>query len=422
NYDAGVFKGTAHADDYMNAGNRGCNSCHADLYSAVADVEVNYKHLMAAGATYGKETGIADCLPCHYYNRWAGGPSLSDPVHAAHYSSSEFVDDKKGNCWSCHATDLSGKMVLWDLYKYTDEFGGFSNGGSEKMQDWISNMRGYEANTMAGITLDREISFENVAIDQHVTDLKDLFAAVNSKVPEYDESYKLQVTEGVNNPRSFTVDDLKNMSVTKTFTEACATNAINGFQVANLECTGVPIADIIEACGGLKDGYVGMKAVGDDQWSKSFFVQDLLDAGAMMCIAFNGEPLPPDQGYPVRLAIPGAPATAWVKYLSELTFATEPAKHFDWFTMASPTELKTYQETGFNLVHSSWINPSNDKVTFKLGEPISLEGYAYACNNSGHKTSLIAFSADYGNTWTTIDVPADADPYQWSYFTVEWNP
>ena len=40
----------------------------------------------------------------------------------------------------------------------------------------------------------------------------------------------------------------------------------------------------------------------------------------------------------------------------------------------------------------------------------------------GHEIEAIEFSADYGQTWFTVEVPADMDSYQWVWFTLEWQP
>ena len=38
------------------------------------------------------------------------------------------------------------------------------------------------------------------------------------------------------------------------------------------------------------------------------------------------------------------------------------------------------------------------------------------------KLDQIAFSSDYGTTWTVVDVPDDFDPVQWTHWTATWTP
>jgi len=51
-----------------------------------------------------------------------------------------------------------------------------------------------------------------------------------------------------------------------------------------------------------------------------------------------------------------------------------------------------------------------------------LEGYVWAAQCDEHHTSAVRFSADYGYSWTDIEVPADFDGDQWVYFTAKWTP
>jgi DMSO/TMAO reductase YedYZ molybdopterin-dependent catalytic subunit len=53
--------------------------------------------------------------------------------------------------------------------------------------------------------------------------------------------------------------------------------------------------------GGEKFGEIKMKS----EFARGMSVTDALDPANLLCYEMNGEPLPPDYGFPVRLIAPG---------------------------------------------------------------------------------------------------------------------
>lgn len=71
--DPGFFPEADYTTNFINAGNRGCGSCHGDdLYSLVSGYRQHlpYKDL----ATYGQGTKVTDCMTCHRPQAIGGGP------------------------------------------------------------------------------------------------------------------------------------------------------------------------------------------------------------------------------------------------------------------------------------------------------------------------------------------------------------
>ncbi|MFR1166423.1 MAG: hypothetical protein ACLSDQ_01670 [Adlercreutzia equolifaciens] len=71
--------------------------------------------------------------------------------------------------------------------------------------------------------------------------------------------------------------------------------------------------------------------------------------------------------------------------------------------------------------NSAWFNPARDGQVFK-GEPIDLQGFAWVWNLYGHSTGAVRLSWDFGNTWVTTPVAADADLNNWQRFYATWTP
>ncbi len=57
-----------------------------------------------------------------------------------------------------------------------------------------------------------------------------------------------------------------------------------------------------------------------------------------------------------------------------------------------------------------------------MSDGVSLTGYAHALANSVSPLAQIQFSTDLGANWTSVEVPADHDPVQWTTFDFHWTP
>ncbi|MFR4804308.1 MAG: hypothetical protein ACLT98_13925 [Eggerthellaceae bacterium] len=190
--DAGVWSDTQYAQS-MNAGNRGCNACHADLFSVLPTGEVYKK------AGFGRVYTYNDCVTCHVdppTARLRAMPECSYTIHGYHYGNQEFL--AKGNCFSCHEADAAtGELGMWDTLKYSKYIGlGTSAPGTET---WIGG-RGFKTGTVTGGVVEADVALKNVKTDQNPSSPDDLYGATNMDFPEIDEKNYTVTVKGVVNP------------------------------------------------------------------------------------------------------------------------------------------------------------------------------------------------------------------------------
>ena len=419
--DSGVLPESFFTTDYVNAGNRGCNSCHPDLYALVENVNP-LPHLLGP-ARYGKTYTYLDCTTCHSMKMAFGGIEFSDSIHASHYSNPAFTQSYAGNCFSCHAIDTNDQLVMYDLWKYSPDFGGYANAGDASSQ-WWNVRRGFETGNIAGLTAVNDINLD-VELSQPVIENEaDLYVVNNYEIPSISESeYRFTVT-GTKGDREFTLEELKALPATEMqVTESCMTNPINSSLIASWPVKGVLVKDIIEACGGLADGMQSVSILTSDNWEvvAGLDVQTLIDHDALVAYEFFGHELTEEWGYPAVTVIPGFGASRWGKWTMGLVFADTPGSTTTWDALyAMPKAIQ-------GVVCAGWFNPVADNMEFKVGEPIELNGYAYVGTETdskgiSHRLQAIAFSADRGATWQTVDVPDSFDDRQWTVFTAPWAP
>ncbi len=165
-------------------------------------------------------------------------------------------------------------------------------------------------------------------------------------VPEIDPAaWRLQVHGLVRHPLSLDLADILNMpSQTMTVTLECAGNGrsffnppIEGEQwtlgaAGTAEWTGVPLAAVLEHAG-VESGATELIFRGADaashpaepsRFERGLSIQDAHEATVLLAYAMNGDPLPLDHGFPLRVIVPGWYAVASVKWLNEIEVTDVP--------------------------------------------------------------------------------------------------
>lgn len=151
-------------------------------------------------------------------------------------------------------------------------------------------------------------------------------------------THTLTVHGMVNQPMRFSMDDLKRLpSVSRTHFIECSGNGLTEWAEPTLktvqgthgltstsEWTGVPLSTVLEMAG-LQDGAAWILAEGADAavMTRSVPIDKAMD-DAMLVYAQNGEAIRPEQGYPLRLLLPGYEGNTHIKWLRRLEISDKP--------------------------------------------------------------------------------------------------
>ncbi|MDN5763904.1 MAG: molybdopterin-dependent oxidoreductase [Microlunatus sp.] len=143
------------------------------------------------------------------------------------------------------------------------------------------------------------------------------------------EDWSLTVTGQVDREMTISFADLiARPMVEHVATLACVSNEVGGDLVGNAVWLGYPIRDLL-AEAGIRPGMDMVLSTSDDGWTAGTPLAALTDPDrmALLAVGMNGEPLPLEHGYPVRMVVPGlygyVSATKWVRELKVTTFAED---------------------------------------------------------------------------------------------------
>ena len=151
--------------------------------------------------------------------------------------------------------------------------------------------------------------------------------------------WRLRIAGLVERSAEFSLEDLLRRADRRdvAVTLECSGNSgdpriMNGL-VSNAVWTGVSLATVLTECGVKSEArevvFFGMDSEKEKKWQagdaeytsphgRSIHVQDALAPEGILAFAMNGKPLPPEQGFPLRLILPGWYGMAQVKWLARI--------------------------------------------------------------------------------------------------------
>jgi hypothetical protein len=146
-------------------------------------------------------------------------------------------------------------------------------------------------------------------------------------VPTIEPSdWSLRIHGMVERELTLTYDDLVSRQLTEAWvTLCCVSNPVGGDLIGNAWWSGVRVADLLREAG-VRAGADAVKQTSKDGWTCGTPLAAMTDdRNAMLAIAMNGEPLPVEHGFPVRMVVPGlygyVSATKWVVDLEVTRYA-----------------------------------------------------------------------------------------------------
>ncbi len=185
------------------------------------------------------------------------------------------------------------------------------------------------------------------------------------------------------------------------------------------EWTGVPLSALLRQTG-LKDGAAWVLAEGADAAVMTRSVPlDKCLSDALVVYAQNGEAIRPEQGYPVRLFLPGWEGNINIKWLRRLEVSDKPfmtreetSKYTDLITSTGKARMFTMTMEAKSVI----TFPSGE---MRLPGPGFYEVTGLAWSGRG-KIARVEVSADGGKTWSLAALQDPILPIATTRFRFPW--
>jgi len=272
------------------------------------------------------------------------------------------------------------------------------------------------------------------------------YLLIHFDIPVVDaDTWELAIGGHVERPLRLSLDDIKSRpQVTIAVTLECAGNGRARLTprpmsqpwlseaVGTAEWTGTPLGPVLAEAGlserarevvftGLDRGVQG----GIDQlYERSLPPAEALRPEVMLVHAINGQPLPPQHGFPVRLIVPGWYGMAHVKWLRSITVTDSP---FEGYQQARAYHNRVDDqgagEPVTRMLPRALMAPPGvpdfmSRTRFVSPATYHIEGRAW----SGLGTvTRVDFSDDGGRTWSEVELGAAVSPFAWRGWRHQWN-
>ncbi|MDQ0819676.1 DMSO/TMAO reductase YedYZ molybdopterin-dependent catalytic subunit [Arthrobacter sp. V4I6] len=189
----------------------------------------------------------------------------------------------------------------------------------------------------------------------------------------------------------------------------CVSNPVGGNLAGNAKWLGLPIRDVLKMARP-KDGADMVLSTSIDGFSASTPLEVLQDdRDAMLAIGMNGEALPLEHGYPVRMVVPGlygfVSATKWVVDLEVTRFADSKA----YWTERGWSERGPIKTMARVEVPKSFAHVPAGRV--------AIGGTAWAQTRGITKVEV---QIDEG-PWTEATLSAEASLITWRQWSFDWE-
>jgi sulfane dehydrogenase subunit SoxC len=260
------------------------------------------------------------------------------------------------------------------------------------------------------------------------------FERHHAGVPEIDPRTHTVTLQGlVERPLAFSMADLQRLpSVSRVYFVECAGNSSSEWAGAGApdvqrthglmscsEWTGVRLATLLREAG-VRTSAQWLLAEGADacRMARSIPLAKAMD-DVLVAFGQNGEALRPEQGFPVRLIVPGWEGNVSVKWLHRIELLDQPAMT-RWETARYSDLLPdgTARQFTFDMEVKSVITKPSGGQRLERAGVYEVTGLAWSGRGAIRRVDV---TADGGQTWTAAELQPPVLPRAFTRFRHTWR-
>ena len=329
----------------------------------------------------------------------------------------------------------AGEDAILKLPAHTTGLGqGVATDGYGKPSKWESNLTRRESPGLTRVT-QASVSF---------CPLQGLFGIITPSGLHFERhhqgwwdidpsKHRFMVNGLVSRPRVFTMDDLMRLpSVSRIHFIECGANtgpewgnvALPSVQythgmISCAEFTGVLLSTVLEMCGIDKKRarYVLAEGADGSSMTRTISMETAMD-DVIVAWGMNGEMLRPENGYPLRLVVPGVQGVSWVKYLRRIEVGDKPYATKDeavhYIDLQPDGQHRQY--TAIQECKSVITTPSGGQTLLDQGY-YNISGLAWSGRGSVKRVDV---SVDGGRNWRTARMEGPVLSKALTRFNIDW--
>jgi sulfite oxidase len=278
-----------------------------------------------------------------------------------------------------------------------------------------------------------------------ITPVDRFFVRTHTFTPERPNmsEWKLKVDGVVNQTLDLSMDELKKLPrVELVSVLECAGNGRSFYQphlpgaqwrfgsVGNGKWAGVRFRDVLQKAG-LKDSAKEILLDGADvplgkmeDFRRSVPLKKALDPDTLLAYEMNGQALPIEHGFPLRLVVPGWAGDSWVKWVQHVEVLDHefdgfwmksayrhPPGHVEPGTAVDPAQMVPVTDLNVKSVIATpgaWVKPGT----------IRISGTAWS---NGSPVTGVEVSVDDGKTWKPAKLGKEQSRYAWRLWELDWK-
>jgi DMSO/TMAO reductase YedYZ molybdopterin-dependent catalytic subunit len=224
-------------------------------------------------------------------------------------------------------------------------------------------------------------------------------------------SWQLTINgEGVEHPFSLSYQDLLKLPAAEQVTTLeCISNVVGGNLMSSARWKGARLKDLL-AMAGIKPGSTKVAFHAADGYTDSIHLGKALDPLTLLAYTINGQPLPPEHGFPARMIVPGIYGMKHCKWITQLE-------------IVNYNFLGYWQQRGWSddaLINlGARIDVPFAGASLPIKRQTTIAGVAFA---GARGVSAVDVSTDNGRTWRRAVLKRPLGAVTWTLWELPWTP